>query len=203
MFSEQFPVMESAERWLLESPWPVSAAMALAAAVLAFRSRESTNPRRLLLAALACATLAVAVQVLAWAVQTPRELLTARTLRLVEATAPFDGEALRPLFDPKGLMTGPDGDFWLDLGEMVTKVGAAVKSYGIDSNRVRESQAVASRDRGRVFVRVQTLVGGRPLYTEWLVFWEQRAPSRGADGWVVTQVQWQRINGETPVRGRW
>ncbi len=195
--------MESAERWLLESPWPVSAALALAACVLAFRARESSSPRRHFLGALVCAALALAVQGLAWAVETPGELLTARTVKLVEATAPFDGETLRPLVDPKGLMTGPDGDFWLDLSELVDKVGGAVRSYGIDSNHVRESKALAGPDRGRVFVRVQSLIGGRPIHSEWLVFWEQKNPSRGADGWVVTQVQWQRINGEAPQRGRW
>jgi hypothetical protein len=212
------------EHLFLESPWALAAFFVLVAGVLLRVGRQRRGKLFALLAAVALA-LAVGVFVLARAVTTDRERLIEDTRALVDATAPLDLAALDRLIDPAATVSGPDGTAWLSAGRVRARLQQAVGRFGVNSQRVRDVQAVA-HDTGwgesTVTVRTEmTSAGGAPVNTGWRLTWRQDAvsggdtggrsggdiggdaggDSGGGGGWRVVDIRWMRFNGREVDRG--
>lgn len=185
------------ENLLLEQPWPLVLALVAAAGVLFWLGRQRSEKRMKVIAG-AAIVMAGVVLALASFVTTNREHLRARTQDLIALTAPFNAPEVRSYFDDRALLTGPGGEAWFNITQLMEKVHSVVHHYSITGHSIHELQAASKSggDDGQSYARLRTMVAGRPMDTEWLITWK-----RGSDGvWRVVIVQWLTINNEQPGR---
>lgn len=138
-----------------------------------------------------------------------KKRLEARARQLVAATAPLALAPMEQALLPQVVLTGPQGDRWLDRAGILAALEAAVARHRITRQRVTiQDVSLRGPQYGLVLVDVATTFGrepwgSRPILTRWLLeFWRPEAQAP----WRVSRIQWQRHPSPLalqPARGLW
>jgi len=190
---------ETLRHLLLESPWSIIVVLVGVWAVLRVISVRRRS-WRWHLAALGVLVLAGGLALLAWAVDTPREVVSARTRELVGATEPLELATLDRLILPAAAIEGPGGQTWRRYREVRDRLaGEPVDSQNITHLSVEMGpDREAAEAELAVTTRFERRLAGRPIPSRWRLRWEKR------DGaWRVTAVRWLElgVRGQEPRPG--
>ncbi|MFA9477024.1 DUF4440 domain-containing protein [Phycisphaerales bacterium AB-hyl4] len=191
------------EHLLLERPWPLVVALLVGAILIRYVARQRRQPV-MGHVALGLAIAAGGVLALAWTVTTDRQLLERHTRQLVAATeSPGDFSVIDRLLAPDAVLTGPDGDVWMNLSAIRNQLEQAIDRYTIDDQIIRDIGAEVTGDnRARSAFDLRTYSGaqaGLPTRSTWTLHWR-----RGDDGeWRITRVQWDSFMDRPPSRSLW
>lgn len=190
---------------LLESPLPLVIALVAVAVTLRVMARRGGRPGpRLNYAALGALILAMVVFAAAHLVVTGREALIARTEALAAATSPLDRNALGDLIANGAVVTGPQGQPWLDYDSIRPELERTLERFPIEGHGVRGVAAETTKgSRGRSVLDLSTQVRseyfGGPVRSEWGLMWEKQS-----DGvWRVVEIRWLRFQGQDPLPFMW
>lgn len=189
------------ERLLLESPWPLAAALAAGAVIALFVLNGRGQTRAGLLAAGALAALGAGVVVLARTVQTDGEAIRARTEALVGMVARVDEAGMDKLLasDARLLSSFEQGDIrtppvGLDKAGIIARVRETLgRQFPIREHAVLETQGqIVSEGLGRTQVRVRVVVEGWnfPHTSWWRLDWR-----RDGGGWRAVTITPVAIDG--------
>ena len=154
---------------LLEQPWPLAVVLLLAAIVVT----------------------------LAYTVETGREAVERRTLELVRTASPVDASALAGLLARDVVIAGPTGDVVIEGEAVHEQIVTAHDRYGVADHRVRDLDAWASGQQGRVMLALYSTVSSTPALTRWGLFWEKRE----GEPWRIVEVRWLSYQGQEPNMG--
>jgi len=189
-------------RFLLENPWPIGIAFAVAAIVFVKLALDRDD-RRLLAGALGCVVAAAAVFFVSWLVTTPGEHARRITRGIVAAAEAGDLNAMRALFDTDasvhfGSLAAPG----FDRAEIDRGIDAIGSRHRIQSNTVTLLRAGSvDRDTGVAELGCLTTTASSlgPVPSTWLLRVE-----RGADGqWRVRRLACTAIAGRSPTSQPW
>lgn len=187
--------------WLFENPWPPIIALITIAVVLRLISTRSRQPR-LTYAAIGVLLLAVGLYLLAMFIVTDRERLMDRTEQLVAATAPLDSSAIDALIARGAIVTGPDGEPWVEYDAIQPELHRAVDRHGVAEHAIRGLTAeVTTKVRGRTLLSLSTTTSdlGLPIRTQWLITWRKEADNQ----WRVIELRWLEFQGRPPQNLMW
>jgi hypothetical protein len=182
------------ERLLFEQPFGLATGFALAAVVAFVALNRNGKARTAVLAAGACAALALGSHLLSTMVVTPREQIAAATRALVDATAKADIGALDPMLAPDvrfssrlslpGMSIPPSG---FDKPTLLTAVSRLFgQAYPLKDHSVKEVQSsIDGPNSGRTQVKVWVQIEGIPNTSWWLVRWRMDADGQ----WRATTIE--------------
>lgn len=180
------------ERLFLEEPWPLTVGLILLAAVLGVLAYQRLQ-KKLTIAALVAALLAVAIGLTAKFVETDREQVRDATEQLVAATAPMNLTRIRGMLDPDVvLIIGDDEDAPIRIERLLAQLEAADQRYPIDTNLIKllEAQSLDAASpgvpRARTLIDVLSIARNGRALTRWQIDWEKQP----GGVWRVKRIQW-------------
>jgi hypothetical protein len=175
-------------------PWLISGILLFSALAVYQLTRNPAVARSGGLGAAALVFLALALQVLAAAITTPREELTSATRTLVHATAGADTAALSPMLAEDCRLFGPGGipglsipSQGLDKPGTLRRVGETLGgSFRLQSHSIPEVQAeLLSATTGRTQVKVHVVFDQSvPANSWWRIGWR-----KDAGAWRATSIE--------------
>lgn len=189
---------------LLESPAPLLIAL-LAVAVGFFVMGNRLKRTALFLASLVMLLLTLAIALVAWRIQTPREQAQTATRQLLQATCPLDLNAMRKMVAPSAEVTNPAGEMIVPANRLIDVLDRTVKAYPISTQTILEMQSsylhADDQEHSPVTVQLTLRTGlgtsGAPTTTRWQLTWTP--PASAATAWQLEKIQWTSIMDRSPT----
>ena len=177
-------------------PWLVSGILLFVAFAVHQLTRSEKLSRSGRLGAAALVFLAVALQVLAAAITTPREEIARSTRHLVDVTARADTTTLSPLlaedcrlYGPNGIPGAPIPPAGLDKAETLKRVRDTLGgAFALKEHSIPEIQAeTMSANTGRTQVKVHVVVdqSAIPANSWWRIAWRKEPGGE----WRATSIE--------------
>ncbi len=172
------------EHLLLESPFLLTAALVVLGVAAAVALVRRARIRDAVVVLASCIAAGAGVQILAWKTVTNREVISGRSVELVEAVATLDYAGIERLLAPDARLFAdipipelPIPAAGLDVDDILSRVRTTVGGmYRVREHRVVEIDAAMIGDRlGRTQLRVRVVpeATGFPQGSWWRLDWRE------------------------------
>ena len=172
---------------LFETPWWLPTAIVAVGAVLFYTANRRQEVRRRT-AGLAVVALGVAVALVSYFVDTPKERAVGGSRRLVQAFTDKDWPAMTSILHPKASLSIANlSTLYNDRDQIVAKAREASDRYGFKSATVLGTEARQDQTLITVSVdllTVQEYTMGKPIRSNWEFDWLE-----SADGWALYKIR--------------
>ena len=192
------------EYLFLEQPYPAIIAAIAVAAIFWTLARRHERPKLRLVSA-AAVLAALGIFLASTFITTDRQRVLENTRALVAATEQnLDMPTVRRLLAPNATLSGPDGNTWLRLPDLLDELERAHRRYTVSSHNLSQLDAeVGPAGHARSAFRLRTELGVEPgasFPTRWRLTWSKTAD----DQWQVTDIQWTEfLHSQQPYDGIW
>jgi hypothetical protein len=172
---------------LFETPWWLPTAIVAVGAVL-FYTANRRQEVKLRTVGLAVVALGVAVALVSYFVDTPKERAVNGSRRLVQAFADKDWPAMTSILHPKASLSIANlSTLYNDRDQIVAKAREASDRYGLKSATVlgidaRQDQTLITVSIDLLTVQEYTM--GKPIRSKWEFDWME-----SADGWSLYKIR--------------